>query len=101
MSAPQPEQGWDPVGEEKQWCTSLESARQFQEKLDKEVRTPLSGFFRLCLAEHDAGNQMLASCCFSSRASFLAEVRRLISEPTTPSRLLTASKVTEVLRNGG
>jgi hypothetical protein len=29
---------------------------------------------------------MVASGCFSTRASFLAEVRRLISEPTTPSR---------------
>jgi hypothetical protein len=86
MRALQPEQGWDPVEEEKKWCTSLESARQFQEKLDKEFRNPLSGFLRLCLAELDAGNQMLASGCFSSRASFLAEVRRLISEPTTPSR---------------
>jgi len=56
MSAAQSEQGWDPAAQEKRWCTSVEQARQFQDKLDKEVRTPLSGFFLLCLAEVDAGN---------------------------------------------
>jgi len=85
MSIPQ-QRAWDPVAEQKRWCTSIEHARQLQEKLDKEVHTPLSGFLLLCLAELDAGNCLVASGCFSSRAAFLAEVRRLIAEPTTPSR---------------
>lgn len=86
MSAPQPEQDWDPDAQKTRWCTSVKHALEFQEKLDEGVQTPLSGFFLLCLAELDAGLQMVQSGCFSTRASFVAEVRRLMSEPTAPSR---------------
>jgi hypothetical protein len=47
---------------------------------------PTSSFYVLCLAETDAISSFRAPECFSSRAAFVTELRRLIAEPTTPSR---------------
>ncbi len=82
----EPTASWDPVAEEKRWVTDLDGARRFQERLDKQASGPLWGFGLLCLAELDAGSRLLASNCFATRDTFIAEIRRLVGEPTEPSR---------------
>jgi hypothetical protein len=85
MTSPATKRVWNAAAEEKQWRASLETARQMQEKFGNAPEIS-SGFILLCLAQLDAGMRLLQSDCFSSRATFLAEVRRLIAEPTMPSR---------------
>jgi hypothetical protein len=77
---------WDSVAEQKKWLSAIERARKFQEQLDQHVPTPVSGFHLLCVAELDAGSSLASSACFASRETFFTELRRLIAEPTTPSR---------------
>jgi hypothetical protein len=76
---------WDAKAEEDRWRKSLETAQKMQDKFG-EAPEGASGFILLCLAELDAGLHLLQSECFASRATFLADVRRLIAESTTPSR---------------
>jgi hypothetical protein len=86
MAATEQSASWDPVAEEKKWGAGTDRARQFQERFDQQAPGPLSGFLLLCVAELDAGSRLISSRCFASRDSFLAEIRRLIAEPTAPSR---------------
>ena len=74
---------WDAPTQEKRWRNSVENSRRAMAKLEAH---PASNFTLLCLAETDAISSFHAPECFSSRAAFIAELRRLIAEPTTPSR---------------
>ena len=85
MTSPTTKRVWDAAAEEKRWRSSLETAQRVQDKFE-DAPEGSSGFILLCLAEEDAGISLLKPDVFSSRATFLAEVRRLIAEPTTPSR---------------
>ena len=85
MTSPTAKAVWDAAVEEQQLRNATESARRVQDSF-KVAPEGASGFVSLCLAELDAGVCLLQSDCFSSRETFLAEVRRLISEPTMPSR---------------
>jgi hypothetical protein len=85
MAKPQTNRHWDAVAEQKRWRAALESARKMQGQLGGAFK-PLQGFSLLCLAELDAGNCLMEADCFSSREAFLAAVKRLIAEPTTPSQ---------------
>ena len=85
MTSPTTKRAWDATAEEKRWRASTETAQKVQDKFG-DAPEGSSGFILLCLAELDAGIRLLQTDCFSSRAAFLAEVRRLIAEPTTPSR---------------
>jgi hypothetical protein len=42
-------------------------------------------FYHLCLAELDALRCFTRPECLSSRAAYIAELKRLLAEPTTPS----------------
>lgn len=79
------QRAWDAAAEQQRWRKSLETAEKMQDKFG-DAPKGASGFILLCLAELDAGIRLGQSEYFSSRAAFLAEVRRLIAEPTTPSR---------------
>ena len=80
---PLPTDNWDAATREKRWRNSVENSRRAMAKLEAH---PTSGFYALCLAEIDAISCFRAPDCFSSKAAFIAELRRLIAEPTSPSR---------------
>lgn len=89
MASPPAKRTWDAITERDRWRSSLEAAKQVQDKFGN-ASGGASGFVLLCLAELDAGIQLLETDCFASRAAFFAEVRRLIDEPTVPSRLVAS-----------
>jgi hypothetical protein len=86
MATPQNEGGWDPVVEEKKWRESLERARKAEQQFRDQLSKSSPNFDLLCLAELDAGSQLLRPEYFVSRAKFVTHLRRLIAEPTQPSR---------------
>lgn len=77
---------WDAAVEEKTWRETTERARQGQDMLEHKVGAMASDFFVLCLSELDAVDCFTRPECFVSRTTFVAELRRLMVEPTTPSR---------------
>ena len=77
---------WDPAVEEGYWRESMVRARQGQDMLEPKAGGQPSGFYVLCLSELDAVVEFTRPECFVSRAAFVAELRRLMVEPTTPSR---------------
>jgi hypothetical protein len=83
---------WDAAAEQKRWRAALERGRKVQDWLG-DASKPLSDFIVLCLAEMDAGERLSQLDCFSSRAAFLAEVRKLIVEPTAPSHPVPSIEV--------
>ena len=85
MASPATNDVWDAISEEKSWRESLERARRAQD-LFKKTGADASGFYVLCLSELDAGVQLSKPEYFMSRAAFVAECRRLLVEPTIPSR---------------
>ena len=86
MAASQTEDRWDPAVEEKKWRQSMESGLKAQDQLGEQLSKSSPDFHLLCLAELDAGIHLLRPQYFSSRATFVAQLRRLIAQPTTPSR---------------
>ena len=85
MASPVTNDVWDAAAEEKSWRDSMETARRGQDTF-KKTGAEASGFYVLCLSELDAGVHLSKSEYFVSRAAFVAECRRLLAEPTTPSR---------------
>jgi hypothetical protein len=85
VTASHTEDAWDAAAEEKKWRESLKQARKAQDEVAGKLSSSSSGFYLLCLAELDAGGQLLTGDCFSSRARFVAQLRRLMAEPSTPS----------------
>ena len=86
MPPPCTEHLWDAAAEEKSWRQSAASARRGQDMLEHKPGATTSDFYVLCLSELDAVNCFARSECFVSRAAFVAELRRLLVEPTAPSR---------------
>jgi len=80
---PRDKDKWDAALREECWRNSVEKSRQAFAKLEAN---PSTGFYLLCLAEVDAISSFNAPDCFNSRVAFVAELRRLIAAPTTPSR---------------
>ena len=85
MSLP-PSDNWDSALQEKRWRNSLEKCRQALDGMRQSLSASSPGFYILCLAEVDAMSSLRWPECFASRAAFVAELRRIIAEPTTPSR---------------
>jgi hypothetical protein len=77
---------WDAALEEKTWRETVESARRGQDMMEQKAGAKTSDFYVLCLSELDAVDCFIRPECFVSRAAFVAELRRLMVEPTTPSR---------------
>ena len=77
---------WDAAGEEKSWRESAARAERGQDTLEQKAGATTSDFYVLCLSELDAVNCFVRPECFVSREAFVAELRRLLVEPTTPSR---------------
>jgi len=86
MATSHTENCWDAVAEEMRWRRSTESSRKAQDQFGEPLSKSSPGLYVLCLAQLDAGSALMRSGCFSSRAVFVAELRRLITEPTTPSQ---------------
>jgi hypothetical protein len=86
MVPPQKEDRWDAAAEEKKWRVSLERGRHAQNQLGDQLSKSSPDFNLLCLAELDAGSQLLRPEYFASRATFLAQLKRLIAAPTQPSQ---------------
>jgi len=78
---------WDPVAEEEFWRETLKAHRAGLEAIEQKLSTfSTSGFYLNLLAEFDAAVHFTRPECFVSRAAFVAELRRLMIEPPTPSR---------------
>lgn len=77
---------WDATQEEKKWRESLQSGRDALNQHGDQLSKSSPDFFLLCLAELDAGSQLARAEYFATRATFLAQLRRLTAEPTRPSR---------------
>ncbi len=80
------EKPWDAVAEEKRWRKTIADSLPVMEKLEPKGNKPASGFYVLCLAELDGARHFTRPECFQSRDLFLTELRRLMVEPTIPSR---------------
>lgn len=77
---------WDSAIEEQTWRETADRARRGQDMLERKAGGKTSDFYVLCLSELDAVVEFTRPECFTSRARFVAELRRLMTEPTTPSR---------------
>jgi hypothetical protein len=86
MASPTSEDDWDAVSEEKAWRDTAERGRLAQDQLEQKCGDAKYGFYTLCLAELDAVVYFARPECFTTRSVFLAELRRLMTEPTAPSR---------------
>ena len=90
MSSLQEDRPWDPSAETARWHELAEKAGPSYERLKQSflqsgrkcLEDQLS---HLCLAEFDALAHFDLPKCLSSRAAFIAELKRLVAEPTTPS----------------
>jgi hypothetical protein len=81
---------WDAASETQHWRElAAQAAASYSRFKATVVTTPHfrleDQFSHLCLAEFDAVSQMRIPECCSSRATMIAELRRLLSEPTSPS----------------
>jgi len=76
---------WDATFQEQRWRNSLVNSRRAMDQLRSNSGKSPSGFYVLCLAEVDAVATFTRPECFTSRAALIAEFRRLIAHPTTPS----------------
>jgi hypothetical protein len=90
MVIPKKEDCWDAAAEEKKWRESLEKARHAQNQLSVHLSKSSPHFNLLCLAELDAGSQLLRPEYFASRATLVAQLKRLITAPTQPSQPVTS-----------
>jgi len=86
MAGPQKDDNWDATVEEQKWRESLEKASKAQTELGDRISKSSPDFYHLCLAELDAARHLLRPEYFASRDKFVAQMRRLIAEPTQPSR---------------
>jgi hypothetical protein len=86
MTAPVVHGDWNPEAQEKRWRDALTTARFGQDQLEPKLGAPQSNFYVLCLAELDAGTYFTKPEFFASQAAFVDVLRRLMAEPTSPSR---------------
>jgi hypothetical protein len=86
MAIPRAHVGWDAATEVRKWQRALEKGHEAQNSLGDQLSKSSPNFHLLCLAELDAGKQLLRPENFVSRTAFLDQLRRLITEPTTPSQ---------------
>ena len=90
MASPIGAEAWDGIAEEKRWREMVEAVRSGMDRSSQKTDGALLGFHVLCLAELDAASHFTRPECFVTRAAFVAELRRLIAEPTTPSRTVSS-----------
>ena len=76
---------WDAAAEEKRLHESLQRARRAHGELGGQLSKSSPAFHLLSVAELDAGDRIIHSGCFATRSELVAELRRLIAEPTTPA----------------
>ena len=88
MAASQTKDRWDAAAEEAKWRQSIETGYKFFDRLGEQFSKSNPEFYTLSLAELDAGNHFMRPECFSSPEAFTGELKRLIAEPTEPSRLV-------------
>jgi hypothetical protein len=86
MAISQKQDRWDAVAEQTKWREAVESESHVQNQVGDQLSKSSPPFNLLCLAELDAGSQLLHPEYFASRATFVAQLRRLIASPTQPSR---------------
>ena len=89
---------WDAAAEEKWWREELESMKHGADALEQKGLNT-TGFYVACLGGLDAATHFTKPKYFASRATFVAELRRLVTEPTAPSR--TVLSVEEYQRTQG
>lgn len=77
---------WDPVAEEKFWHEELQIMQHGADAIERRFGPNTTGFYVVCVGGLDAALEFAKPEFFVSRAAFLAELRRLTIESTTPSR---------------
>jgi hypothetical protein len=77
---------WDAAGEEKWWWEELEMMRAGANAIEQKGGLARSRFYMACVGGLDAASHFTKPEYFGSRAAFVAELRRLMTEPTAPSR---------------
>ena len=77
---------WDAIAEEKHWRKSIEDSVPAMHMLNPKNGQPPSGLYILCLAGRDAAWHFTRPEYLISRDVFVAELKRLMVEPTMPSR---------------
>jgi hypothetical protein len=77
---------WDAAAEEKWWREELEMMRHGADGIEQKAGLNTTGFYVACLGGLDAATHFTKPKYFASRATFVAELRRLVTEPTAPSR---------------
>jgi hypothetical protein len=60
--------------------------RHGADAIEQRAGLTSSGFYVACVGGLDAATHFTRPECFISRAAFIAELRRLVTEPTAPSR---------------
>src|SRR5258706_16172055 len=77
---------WDAAAEEKWWREELEMMRHGADGSEQKAGITTSGFYTARMGGLDAASQFTKPKYFVSRTAFVAELRRLMAEPTAPSR---------------
>jgi hypothetical protein len=77
---------WDAAAQEKWWREELEMMRHGADAIEQKGGLNTSGFYIACVGGLDAVTYFTRPKYFVSRAAFVAELRRLVTEPTAPSR---------------
>src|SRR5688572_21826124 len=80
---------WDGDSVEKKIRNALEDGWQVLDEFEPEPGKPRYGFYTLCLAELDAATHLVRSNVFGTREIFVAELKRLMLQPTKPSRAVS------------
>ena len=76
---------WDAAAEEKWWREELEMMRAGANAIEQKGGLTTSGFYMACVGGLDAAAHFTKRESFGSRGAFVAELRRLMTEPTAPS----------------
>ncbi len=77
---------WDATAEEKWWREELEMMRAGANAIEQNGSLTTSGFYMACVGGLDAATHFTKPEYFGSRGAFVTELRRLMTEPTSPSR---------------
>lgn len=77
---------WDSAAEEQHWREELEIMRHGATAIEQKADLNTTDFYITVIGGLDAANQFVKPEYFVSRATFVAEIRRLLLQPTAPSR---------------
>ena len=77
---------WDAAAEEKWWREEVEMMRHGTDAVERKAGLSTSGFYIASVGGLDAATHFTITKFFVTRAAFVAELRRLMTEPTAPSR---------------